>query len=277
MKVKHYFISAMSMGFAAGIIRILQYIWSIDPRGFYLPDARSDFLSGALAGLLAVGVLWSIFAGLRQKKEQAVLSHHFAKSTPTRVLFILLAILSFADGGYRIASLGVSLVAVLCLAAGLAWLLFGILGKFPPLTGLFPILQLGALLMDYFVKTHKYIQISEYALCLLGLCAVAYFALLLIKTLAGAECSKGRLVTAGCILSLFGLTSFPVPLAGGFDWSKLIFALHGFTYCLLAALTLIWLPESKEAPEIRPDTPDPQMMREYISDLPEVSEEEPEE
>lgn len=272
MKTKHCFLSAALIGIAAGVVRILQYIWTIDPRGFYLGDRRSDFLAGCLVGLLAVGALFSLFCGIRQKKSPATL-YHFGKSTPTRLLFLVLAAVSVSDGIFRLAG-GISIPTVLCFLGGIAWLILALRGTFPPFMELLPLLQLGGLIVDYFRSTYKYIQISEYSLSLLGLCAMAYFALVLIKTLAEAECPRGRLITASCLLLVFGVTSFLAPLAGGFEWSKLLFAVHGFTYCLLAALTLIWLPESKNDQAAPIETPNPDTMNEYISDLPEVQEDE---
>lgn len=271
MKTKHCFLSAALIGIAAGVVRILQYIWTIDPRGFYLGDRRSDFLAGCLVGLLAVGVLFGILSGIRQKKEPAAL-YHFGKSTPTRLLFLVLAAVSIADGIFRLAG-GISVPTVLCFLGGVAWLVLAFRGTFPPFMELLPLLQLGGLIVDYFRSTYKYIQISEYSLRLLGLCAMAYFALVLIKTMTGADCPRGRLITAACLLLIFGVVSFLAPLAGGFEWSKLLFAVHGFTYCLLAALTLIWLPEGKLSPAAPIETPNPDTMNEYISDLPEIQEE----
>lgn len=272
MKTKHCFLSAALIGIAAGVVRILQHIWTIDPRGFYLGGRLSDFFAGCLVGLLAVGLLLGIFSGIRQKKEPATL-YHFGKSTPTRLLFLILAAVSVSDGIFRLAG-GISIPAVFCFLGGIAWLILALRGTFPPFMELLPLLQLGGLIVDYFRSTYKYIQISEYCLGLLGLSSMAYFALVLIKTLSEADCTKGRLITASSFLLVFGVTSFLTPLTDGFEWSKLLFAVHGFTYCLLAALTLIWLPEGKHSPSAPIETPNLDALNQYISDLPEVQEDE---
>ncbi len=274
MKIKNCFLGSALIGFAAGVVRILQYIFTIDDRGFYTDGRLSSFMAGLLVGLLAVGAVWSILCGALQKKDQAVFFHNYCKSTPTRVLFILLAAVSVADGVLRLVTDGFSIIPLLCLAGGIAWFTLGMTGAFPTLMGLMPLLHLGGLIVDYFRNTYKYIQVSAYSLGLLGLCAMIYFALVLIKVLAGAECTRRRLVGAGCILLVFGFASFLAPLAGGFSLNGLLFAAHGFTYCLLAALTLIWLPEGKHMPAPLAESPDPNTLDQYINEIPEVQEDE---
>lgn len=274
MKTKHCFLGAAAIGFLAGVIRILQHTWTIDPRGFYTEGLLSSLLAWLLVGLLAVGAVWSIVCGATQKRGQAIFFRSFCTSTPTRVLFILLAAISFADGGLRLMEAGLSLTPCLCLAGGIAWLTMGLTGAFLPMMELMPLLQLGALIVDYFKNTYKYIQVSTYSLGLLGLCAATYFALVLIKVLNGADCARGRLTTASCLLVLFGCTSFLAPLADGFSLQALIFAVHGFTYCLLAALTLIWMPEGKHLAVPENEVPDPNELDQYINEIPEVQEDE---
>ena len=215
----------------------------------------------------------AVVCALRNIKFFTILARKLVLlSGSMRLLFLVLATVSVADGIFRLAG-GISVPTVLCFLGGVAWLVLAFRGTFPPFMELLPLLQLGGLIVDYFRSTYKYIQISEYSLRLLGLCAMAYFALVLIKTMTGADCPKGRLITAACLLLIFGVVSFLAPLAGGFEWSKLLFAVHGFTYCLLAALTLIWLPEGKLSPATPIETPNPDTMNEYISDLPEIQEE----
>lgn len=274
MKTKTCFLRAAILGLTAGVVRVLQYIRAIDPRGFYLPGGQAEFLSGLLVGLLAVGALFSVLSGIRQKKAQATLSHHFCQSSPTRILFFLLAAVSLADGLFRVLHVGPSVTALLCFSGGLTWLLFGALGKVLPFLNLLPLLHLGGLIVDYFSQTYKYIQISEYSLSLLGLCAMTYFALLLLKTLSGADCSRRRLIAGSSLLLTFGATSFLAPLSSGFSVSALLFAVHGFVYCLLAALTLIWFPEEKATVAPATSSPDLQELNTYISDIPEVQEDE---
>ena len=274
MKIKNCFLGSALIGFFAGVVRILQYIFTIDDRGFYTDSRFSSFMGGLLVGLLAAGVVWSIACGLTQKKEQALFFQVFTKSTPTRVLFLILAAVSLADGILRWITAGLSITPILCLAGGIAWFALGMSGVFLPLMELMPLLQLGGLIVDYFKHTYKYIQVTTYSLGLLGLCAIIYFALILIKVLSGAECTRRRLVSGSCILLVFGSSSFLAPLADSFTLSGLIFAVHGFTYCLLAALTLIWLPEGKHVPTPPKDTPDPNELDQYINEIPEVQEDE---
>ncbi len=274
MKSKNCFLSAASLGVVAGAVRVLQYIWAIDSRGFYYHNEWADFLSGLLVGLLAVGALFSLFSGIRQKKEQVNLSYHFCQSAPTRILFFLLAAVSLGDALYRFLSVGFSPMILLCIFGSFTWALFGITKQILPFMNILPLLHLGGLIVDYFRQTYKYIQVSEYALSLLGLCAMTYFALLLLKALSGADCSRRRLVTGCCLLLTLGAASFIAPLTAGFSVSDLLFAVHGFTYCLLATLTLIWLPEKAVTQPPVSSSPDLQEMNTYISEIPEVQEDE---
>ena len=274
MKIKNCFMGAALIGLAAGIVRILQYIWTVDPRGFYTDGRLSSFLGGALVGLLGIGVIWSLVCGGVQKKGQALFFKTFNTSAPTRILFCILAAISAADGIQRWLTAGFSILPLLCLASGIAWLTLGLNGEFLPMMELLPLLHLGALIVDYFKHTYKYIQVSGYSLALLGLCAAAYFALTLIKVLKGAECSRRRLVGSSCVLLVFGCSAFLAPLCAGLSLSAFLFAVHGFTYCLLAALTLIWLPEGKHEVLSQIEVPDPKDLDQYINDIPEVQEDE---
>ncbi|MBR6793310.1 MAG: hypothetical protein IKM48_02995 [Clostridia bacterium] len=274
MKIKNCFTGAAIIGFLAGVLRVLQYIFTIDDRGFYTDGRLSTLAAGVLVGLLAGGVLWSIVCGGSQPKGQALFFQKYCSSTPTRVLFAVLGLISIADGILRITAEGLSLIPMLCIVGGLAWLSISAFGAFLPLMELMPLLQLCGLIVDYFRHTYKYIQVSEYALSLLGLCAITYFALVLLKVLSGAECTRRRLVGASCILLVCGCSSFLAPLAGGFSLNALIFAVHGFAYCLLAALTLIWLPEGKPPVTVPNEAPKPEALDQYINEIPEVQEDE---
>lgn len=274
MKIKNCFIGAAIIGFLAGVVRVLQYNFTIDDRGFYVDGQLSTLMTWLLVGLLAGGVLWSIVCGRSQSKRQALFFQKYCSSGPTRVLFIILGLVSIVDGILRITAEGVALIPVLCIVGGLAWLSISAFGTFLPLMELMPILQLCGLIVDYFKHTYKYIQVSEYALSLLGLCAMTYFALVLLKVLSGAECTRRRFVGASCILLVCGCSSFLAPLTVSFSLNALIFAVHGFAYCLLAALTLIWLPEGKQPVIIPDETPKPEALDQYINEIPEVQEDE---
>ncbi len=274
MKIKHGFISTALIGIAAGVVRILQYKMTIGADGYYIGGHLSDLLRGILVGLFASGAIWSIICGLMQKKSQAVLPHHFTRSAAARILFLLLAPAALADGLYRLSTSADTLslvLGVLCIASALTWLLLGIRGKQTPVLAILPVLQLGAMIIDYFWHTYKFIQVSEYTLGILGLCALVYFALLLTKAMIGADCSKQRLAIGSFMLMIFGAATLMAPLAGGFRIPLLLTAIQCFLYCLLAALMLIWLPEKSE-PAPKAEGPDLEALNEYISELPEVEE-----
>ncbi len=279
MKIKHGFISTALIGFFAGAVRILQYILTIDEEGYYIGGALSNFLEGVLAGLLICGIGLGILLGAMQQKTQVALPHHFAKSTPPRVLFLLIAAVFLADGIWRLAAAGSALdriIGILCVGAALNWGLLGLQGKLVPVLSLLPILQAGALIIDYFWRTYKYIQVSEYAIGILGLCALAYFILALMKAMTGADCSECRLARSGFCLTVLSFAAFMAPLASELQIGQIFLALEGLLFSLLAALILIWLPE-KPAVHRQTAIPDPAVLKEYISDLPEIQEENEEE
>ena len=272
MKIKHGFIGAWSIGLAAALLRAVQYITVIDKEGYYTKGGLSSFLGGMLIGLLAIGVLFCFLAG-RKKKVPLTYSELIGGSS---VPMVLLGAVSLADGIYRLIFAKVLLprvVAVLCLLGAIGWIVIGLMGKrAPSILGLLPIIQMGAIIIDYFWNTYKYIQVSEYALTVLALSAACFFVLLIMKALAEADCSKGRLMIGGCLLTILGLPAFPVSLMGGLTASRIFLAAEGVLLLLIAADVLRRLakpcaPAPKEGPDLS-------ALNEYINNLPEVEEQE---
>ena len=57
VKIKHGFYATLLLGAAAGLLRVVQYLFTIGYDGYTDPGAVPAFLQGMLAGLLAVGVV----------------------------------------------------------------------------------------------------------------------------------------------------------------------------------------------------------------------------
>lgn len=278
MKNKQGFYGAAAIGGAAGVLRVLQYIFTIDQEGYYARSGFSSFLSGMLIGILAVGVLWSFFSGRSQK--QAVSFGILPKRNPLeQICFALLGGTALINGLVQLIGSGGSalpaLAGLLMLAGGAGWLLLAAKGsRAPALIGLLPVLQLAALLLVYFRETYKFIQVSEYTIVTLGLCALCYFTLLLMKVQAGAECTKARLTVAACLVLVFGGAAFIAPLAGNFSPMLLLQCVQGSGFILLAALVLKQLPEDAAPAEEPQEAPDLSQLDEYISNIPDVEENE---
>lgn len=272
MKVKQGFMGSLLIGVLAGILRIIQYLFAIEKDGFYIRGALASFSSGVLTGLLLVGLVWSILAG-RKKKEQ----FDYAAFSGRNLWFILLGAVFAADGIYRVFTAQSTLmrvVGILCLAGALSWLLIGFLGrKVPGLLGLLPIFGFGGMIVAYFWQTYKYIQISEYTIVNLGLCVLCFFTMLLMKGFAGADCTRGRLTTAACLVLIFTPAACIAPLVDGLGIPDIFLACEGLLLLFLADITLQEIgtePQSSEPAE----APDPAELNEYINNLPEVEEQE---
>lgn len=277
MKIKQGFYGAAAIGIAISVLRILQYILSIDAEGYYKAGGLSSFLSGMLIGLLAVGAIWSILCGFKMKA--AVSFRRLIGEKPiVKVCFAALGISGMASGVLKLIGAKGTLPilgAVLILAGGICWLLLAIKGSLPGLAVLLPVAGIIAEILLYFWNTYKFIQVSEYALVLLGLCCLCLFTLLLMKALAGADCSKGRLATAACFTLIFGGAAFLAPLAGGITPDAILRGIEGIAFILLAAFALKQLPGADApATEETWESPDLSHLNEYISNLPEVEENE---
>lgn len=277
MKIKQGFYGAVAIGGAAGVLRVLQYIFTIDSEGYYQSGPLSDFFSGMLIGILAAGVLWCLYSGWK-KKEPLSFESLFTGKLLEKICFAVLGIAAVIDGIWRLASAGgkgiLVIAALLIIAGGAAWILLAVKGTAcPAALGILPVLQLIAMILLYFWETYKFIQVSEYALVTFGLCAACYFVLLIMKVLADADCTKGRLTTAACLVLVLSGAAFIAPLAGGLSLSSVILLIEGICLILLAALVLKQLPHAK-APEEPQESPDLSQLDEYISNIPDVEENE---
>ncbi|PWM40572.1 MAG: hypothetical protein DBX52_02825 [Clostridiales bacterium] len=277
MKIKPGFISVFLIGLIAGILRVAQYILAIDEEGYYLKGGLPRFLEGFLVGLLLVGLAWAVFCGIARKSVQVGFSSLGLEALYPRILFALLGLTAAAQGilcltgSVKPTSV---LVGLFCLLGAIGWFLPARLGRATGLTALLPLLHLGAAVIAYFWDTYKYIHISEYALGLLGLCVLLFFALNLMKIVAGGEVPQHRLARAGFYTLLFSFASFLAPAAGmmlhGWKAETLLLCLTGLLYILLAVYTLRRLPAAVVFP--RAEGPDVSEMNDYISDIPEIKE-----
>lgn len=281
MKMKQGFIGAGVIGLLAGVLRVVQYIFTIDNEGYYKTGALSGFLGGMLVGLLAAGLVWSLLCGAAQKKKLVSCDDLFGGSRWASVCFAVIGISALFEGLVRLltAHTGLFLLAaVLMMAGGLCWVVLAFIpNRLPALLGLLPIAQMGTAVLLYFAETYKYIQVSEYSLGILALCTECLLTLLIMKARAGAECTQKRLAGVACAILVFGFAATLAPIARiqTFNWSALCGTLRGIAFMLLAAVVLKQM--SRPPKPLPAEAPDLSALNEYISDLPEVEDEQPNE
>lgn len=289
MKTKSCLSGATVLGILAGLTRVTQYILTIGKDGYYLPSILSSILNYTLVGLLVLGAAWILFCGFGGKKREVSFAPLYNRSPYAALCFWALGLLAFADGALRLLNAEVRMdyiLAAICLAGGLGWILLerlALRGKCPGLLSILPALHLGAWLLDYFWTTHKYIHVSEYALVILTLCALLLFAFAIIKP-AGGGASTGQRIcaTAGLVIIMTCAGFLPMGPAfylqgmnrDAFFHNGLIF-LTGLFYLILAILTLKRLSKLPPDPVAEePASPDLSALESFLSDLPEVEDEE---
>ena len=276
MKIKRGFYATLLLGITAGVVRVIQYLFTVGADGYTDPGALPSFLQGLLAGLLAVGVIAALLTGFGKKGQR----------TPAQitgqwgVLFYPLGLLALVEGILRFpleSGLIPRLACVSCFTAALGWVLLGVLGqKGLGLLGLLPLLHQGLRIVDFFRSTYKYLRVSEYTLTTLGMCALCFFTLLLMKAYAEADCAKTRVVFAACTVLVMAPAAFLAPVAGAFSLKHLLLALESACYILLAvsALQSAAQPPAPPAEEEEPAKgPDLSVLNEYINNIPEVEDE----
>lgn len=294
MKTKSCLQGATIFGGAALILRLTQYILTIDEQGYYKRGLLADILGYGLIALLTLGTLWILICGFGGKKREVDFPALLGESTLAQICFLGLSALAILDGFRRLYPLIPTLranpdyfgliVAALCILGGIGWILVAFRsanGNCGLLNGLLPVLHLCAVLLDYFWTTYKYIHISEYILMTLGLAAVLLFVLAIMKP-AGDGASTGHRIcaTAGLTVIFCGVAFLPqlvITLQRGIYLQDLIFFFSGILYLILALLTLTRLPKLPPAPieeEEDENRADLSALYEYLSDLPEVEEDE---
>ena len=292
MKTKHFLYGGVCLGIATALLRIVQYTSAIDEQGFYRAGSLSSFLSGCLVGLMLVGCVWSLLAKARQKEQvtaEALLPHGAAD-----LLFWGLALASAAFGIYRIylaathGSLDFNLpgsipqpsyyfgeptldwpgalVGGLSLLGAIGWVVLCYRRE----TGfmLLPILQLGAIIIDYFWATYQFIHVSGYILMTLGLCVLLLCTVSLAKASVGAVCTRGRL--AG--FSVLAVCTLPACFTDAFfhpTLPNLLLAVLAFLFYALAIFILLQLDKPTPLPQEEAEAPDLSALNQYFSEIPE--------
>ena len=289
MKTKTCLIGALSIGLAAGVTRILQYIFTIGPKGFYLHTPLADALSIVLTALLALGVIWCLIYGFSGSKEEASYSALFPQNSNTKFHFFffmaglwsLFGCLSGITEYLDTKSPLHLVVAALCLLGGIAWIIIDrktVKGAPIGLIAALPVLHLGAVIIDYFWQTYKYIHVSTFTLALLGLCTCILLVLSLMKAAVGGACTLRRLGASAGLVIVFAFASFWVPLFGEtfventMVESDSLFYLGMFlsSVAFQTLYAIIRLPKKQQE---LPAEPDLSHLNEFLSNLPEVEEE----
>ena len=289
MKTKSCLSGATVLGILAGLTRVAQYILTIGKDGYYLPGILSTVLNYVLVGLLVLGTVWILICGFGGKKREISFAPLYDRSPYAALCFWALGLLAFADGALRLFKAEGRLdyiLAAVCLAGGLGWILLerlALRGKSLGLLSVLPALHLGAWLLDYFWATHKYIHVSEYALVVLTLCAVLLFAFAILKP-AGGGASTGQRICATAGLTVIMTCAGFLPMGPAFYLQGMnkdafftngLFFLTGLFYLILAILTLKRLSKLPPEPVAKePATPDLSALDSFLSDLPEVEDEE---
>ncbi len=274
MKLKQEFLVSALAGLAAGILRFIQYFTTIDEAGYYKPGTLSTVLNGVLLGFLGIGLLWGVLCSV-YRKQNLTYTNLFHNRSWMKGIFGILGCTVAAEGAYLLATAGAAIQrigALLILIGAISWILLAAKGNHAPgFAAFFSVLQVGVSVLLYFWNTYKFIHVSEYALVLLGLCSICLLALLILKALAGAECTRGRSNAAACFVLTFGFTSFIAPLAHAVTFNGILRAIEGICFMALAAAVLNPVPNNgANTPR---SVPDLSQMKEYISDIPEVEEE----
>ncbi len=284
MKIKGGFIGALFIGLIAGGVRFAQYCTVIDQDGYYTHTTLAVVLNGILAGVLLLGLLFTMICGI-VKNSAPVTAVHLGRQRGTlRILFSLLGILSAADALRRLLDFSAPMTmlgGVFCLFGAAGWLYLGLRRAESPAgpAALLPLLQMMAMILSYFWETYKFIHVSEYSLTLLSLCAAALFTLALMRLATGSALSQHRLARSAGLLLLMAPTGFwavSVGVVQALLWKsstvstlaeRLIMAGFGVLFWLIAVLTLNGLPvlTSEELPETGPDI---SQLNDYIGNLP---------
>ncbi|MBQ7035865.1 MAG: hypothetical protein IJN34_09045 [Clostridia bacterium] len=287
MKTKTCLIGALSIGLAAGVTRILQYIFTIGPKGFYLHTPLADVLSIVLTALLAVGVIWCLIYGFSGSKEEACYSVLFRTKTKFNFFFFTVGLQSLVGcvigiRNYLDTKSPLQLiVATLCLLGGIAWLIIDrktVKGARVGLIAVLPVVHLGAVIIDYFWQTYKYIHVSAFTLALLGLCTCILLVLAVMKAAVGGACTLRRLGASAGLVLVFAFAGFWVPLFGeifienSMAENSYLFTL-GMYLSGLAAQTLSSIVCHPQKQEEQPTEPDLSHLNEFLSNLPEIEEE----
>lgn len=286
MKIKSCLAGATVFGIAAGVLRILQYILTIDESGFFKMGILSTVLNIALIVALGLGTLWIVICGFGGKKRETEFGALFTKKSQLGY-FILLSLLTFADSIHRFLTQTDRLnriVAILGVAAGIVWIVLGsraVKGKGLGLWAALPILHLGGMILSYFWQTYKYIHNSEYILLTLGLCGFLLFILALLKPAADGFSTRQRLCATAGLSIIFSWGVFLPVMVGqvlrGFQnvsFSEIHFFLMALVLHPLATYILKRLSQLPKEDIVEDVTaPDLSHLNEFLSDLPEIEEE----
>ncbi len=286
MKIKKAMIIAPVLGVLAGLLRVLQYHFALDEAGYFLVTPLSKGLQIGLVAVLLIGfgLVWLMCHG----KKAAPLAGNEGKwiSFPVRLTFLVLAATAVLDL-VRIVLKGgaVSAELLFYLLGAIGWLILALGNSKENFWGALTLLRSGACIVAYFWSTYRYLHISEYTFEMLGLCVILLMNLQLVRGMAGATVPRERLARNCCYLLVLGFTSFIAPLfrliqnqSGAVE--TVIRSLEGFAYMLIAWLILKRLPLISEAPKApageESEAPDLETLTEYISELPEIEEEDEE-
>lgn len=287
MKIKSCLAGATIFGIAAGVLRLLQYFFTIDEAGFFKMGILSTLLNVGLIVALGLGTLWIVVCGFGGKKRETEFGALFTKKSH-RTYFILLGLLAFADGVHRFLTLTDRLnriVAVLGIIAAILWIILGdraVKGRTLGLFAALPILHLCGMILSYFWQTYKYIHNSEYILLTLGLCAFLLFILALLKPAADGFSTRQRLCATAGLSVIFSWGVFLPVMVGQFlkGFRTLTFSeLHFFLLALVLLPLAIYILKRlsqlpKEEPVEEVAAPDLSHLNEFLSNLPEIDDEE---
>lgn len=287
MKIKSCLAGATVFGIIAGILRLMQYIFTIDELGFFKLGILSTLLKVGLVVALGLGTLWIIVCGFGGKKRETDFGALFTKKGHF-AYFLFLSLLAFADGAYKLLNATDRLnriVGLLGIFAGIIWIILGaraVKGKTSGLIAAIPVLHLGGMILTYFWQTYKYIHNSEYILLTLGLCAFLLFILALLKPAANGFSTRQRLCATAGLSIIFSWGAFLPIMVGhlmrGFKtmtFSELHFFLLAVVLLPMAIYILKRLSQlPKEDPIQEVASPDLSHLNEFLSDLPEIADEE---
>lgn len=274
MRIKKGLFGCLFVGLAAGIVRACEYLFTIDQEGYYLNTATASFLNGMLVGLLVAGFIWSLFCGLARKGEELDSKALIGGASHLQPYFLVVGLVTALDGilrffeGDTLSVLG----GLACLLGAVGWIIASKAKKALGGAALLAPLQIVVIIIVYFWTTYKDIHISGCILETLALCAQALLTLLVMKLLADSTASRARLSRC-CFwtLLLFPAANLAplMQIASGVYSARMIFnAINGAALMLLSAQILLSLSWRVTHQQI--DSPDPNEMDDYLSQIPEI-------
>lgn len=294
MKSKHALITSLVLVPVAALLRILQYIFIIDDKGYFSVSSLFDtVLSWSLYAVYALTAVMAVILLISGSKTDSGYTRA-VNSSAFRVISFVMAALILFDCGIRTGRMASSMtpytdwVAVLGIPTAIFFISQVIRVKqsvISAISGIFPAIYICSRGVVEFFASFEKSHISESKLELLTVCAIAMFTVSLCVMHVGVKVSEKRIAATALLVSaIVPATSVSRIVAiitnkytGASDITDIVWAAIQFIFIIisilvLTRLTLVKAPEPENEEESEPsDDEDPLDI--YITDIPEETEE----